>query len=142
MSAPSREECPSCRGQSIFHNCSFFLWGQHRSRDDEPWLCAWLRSPRARGDGSGGGSPFAGLGGQDQRHSSPPEGLVSSIGQSIILEISGQVLTLVYHLNKLVILFRLTNSVLLFWCEQICFSSLFMCEKGVHRFRPFHLLRP
>ena len=58
----------------------------------------------------------------DRRHSSSPEGLVSSIGQSIILVISKQVPTLVYHLNKLVILFRLTKSVLLFWCERICFS--------------------
>ena len=49
-------------------------------------------------------------------HSSLLEGLVSSIGWSIILVISGHVPTLVYHLNKLVILFRLTKSVLLFWC--------------------------
>ena len=63
-------------------------------------------------------------------------GLISSIGQSIILVISEQVPTLVYHLNKLVILFRLTKSVLLFWFERICFSSLFMCDKGFMHFDP------
>ena len=25
-----------------FHDCSFSLWGQHRSRGNEPWLRTWL----------------------------------------------------------------------------------------------------
>jgi len=62
------------------------------------------------------------------------EGLVNQIGQAIILVTSGQVPTPLYHLNELVTLFRLMKSVLLFWCERICLSSLFMCEKGFMRF--------
>ena len=47
-------------------------------------------------------------------HSSPPEGLVSSIGRLIILVIYGQVPTLVYLLNKLVLSFD--QIYFLFWC--------------------------
>ena len=45
----------------------------------------------------------------------------------IIFVIIEQVPTPVFCSNK---------SVLLFWCEQICFFSVFMCEKGLMRSDP------
>ena len=60
--------------------------------------------------------------GQDRRHSSPPEGLVSQIGWMIIIVIKGQVPTLVFHKNKLFISFRLIEFV---------FPPFFGVKKGL-----------
>ena len=59
-----------------------------------------------------------GPGGQNRRHSSPLEGLVSQVGRMIIIVIKGQVLTPMYHKNKFIILFHLIELVFLPFCMQ------------------------